>query len=77
MRIRVSFVKHLTLQQARDAKGWTQKQLEDKSGVPQARISQIESGITRNPSNDTVKELEKALGLRRGTLIFGVEAHAS
>jgi transcriptional regulator with XRE-family HTH domain len=70
-------VKHLTLRQARDAKGWTQAQLEEKSGVPQARISQIENGITRNPSNETVKELEIALGVKRGTLVFGEEAVAS
>lgn len=70
-------MKHLTLKQARDARGWTQAQLEEKSGVPQAHISRLEAGVTGNPSNNTVKDLEKALGLQRGTLVFGEEAVAS
>lgn len=67
----------MTLRQAREARGWTQSQLEEKSGVPQARISQIENGITRSPQYDTVRDLEVALGLKRGTLVFGEEAVAS
>jgi transcriptional regulator with XRE-family HTH domain len=70
-------VKHLTLRQARTAKGWTQAQLEEKSGVPQARISQIESGVTADPLDSTVRALEGALALKRGTLVFGREALAS
>lgn len=70
-------MKHLTLRQARLGKGWTQEELERRSGVPQARISAIESGETQDPQNRTVKALEGALGIRRGTLVFGREAVAS
>lgn len=69
-------MKHLTLKQARDDKGWTQERLSEASGVPQAHISRLEQGITSNPKNNTVRELEQALGLRRGTLVFGEEAVA-
>ena len=63
--------KHLTLKQARDAKGWTQEQLEAASGVNQRSISKIERGGTFDPQNTTIIALEQALGLKRGTLIFG------
>ena len=63
-------MKHMTLREARDAKGWTQATLSHRSGVPQSRIAEIETGKTRDPQNRTVKALEEALGLRRGTLVF-------
>lgn len=66
-----------TLKQARDEKGWTQEELAEKSGVDQRAISKIERGLVEDPHNSTVKELEQALGLKRGTLIFGEEAVAS
>lgn len=47
---------------ARKAKGWTQKQLGAKLGLPQSQISRIE----RNPDRTTVRTLKrvaKALGL--------------
>lgn len=69
-------VKHLTLKQAREAKGWTQQDLEAAtarrgSRVDQRSISKIERGGTDDPQNSTVAALEAALGLRRGTLVFG------
>lgn len=67
-------MKHLTLRQAREARGWTQEQLAERSGVAQARISYIETATTKDPQNSTVKALEHALGVRRGTLVFGQEA---
>jgi transcriptional regulator with XRE-family HTH domain len=73
---------HLTLKAARDAKGWTQEQLEAETkkvdpaglGVDQRAISKIERGSVEDPMNSTVVHLENALGVARGTLIFGREA---
>lgn len=64
-------MKKLTLQQARDAKEWTQEQLEAASGIDQRNISKIERGEISDPRNSTVEKLEEALGLKRGTLVFG------
>lgn len=64
----------MTLRQARDAKGWTQAKLSQESGIAQSRIAEIETGDTRDPKNSTVTALEAALGLRRGTLVFGKAA---
>lgn len=77
--------KHLTLKEARDAKGWTQEHLESETqrvdpagrGVDQRAISKIERGDVADPMNSTVVLLERALGLQRGTLVFGREAMAS
>lgn len=64
---------------ARERRQWTMEQLAERSGVNKGTISRIESGQISNPSNDTVKNLETALGLQRGTLVFGQgdEARAS
>ncbi len=70
-------VKHLTLKQARLAKGWTQEKLEYESGVQQSAISKLERGDVTDPQKSTVDALEGALGLRHGALIFGREAMAS
>lgn len=44
-----------------------------ESGVDQRAISKIECGAVEDPQNSTVKALEEALGLRRGTLVFGAQ----
>lgn len=72
-------LKPLTLKDARDYKGWTQQQLEAETkrvdpegrGVDQRVISKIERGAVGDPMNSTVVLLETALGLKRGTLVFG------
>lgn len=71
--------KFLTLKQAREAKGWTQEQLEAETErlgdrVDQRNISKIENGGIVDPRNSTVDMLERALGVKRGTLIFGERA---
>lgn len=65
-------MKQITLREAREQHEppLTQEQLEDSSGVNQATISAIETGRITNPANNTVKNLEEALGLERGTLRF-------
>ena len=71
----------MTLAEARDAKGLTQQQLEDLSGVDRTWIAKIEADpVNANPTVDTVRKLEEGLSLRRGTLVFGsdvplAEAH--
>jgi transcriptional regulator with XRE-family HTH domain len=63
-------VKEMTLREARRLRGWTQEQLEERSGVEQAVISRVERGANRNPGIKTVRKLETALNVR---LIFGAE----
>lgn len=50
-----------TLRQEREKARLTQAELSQISGVPQAVISDIEKGITKNPRFDTVKKLSVAL----------------
>lgn len=61
----------MTLVQARKRRKWDQKTLARESGIDQSVISRIETGATTNPTNDTVKALEEALEVPRGTLVFG------
>jgi transcriptional regulator with XRE-family HTH domain len=58
-----------TLKDAREEKEWTLETLAAKSGVNKSTISRLERGETL-PMHDTVKNLERALGLKRGTLVF-------
>lgn len=76
-RRRFLVVAHRTLKQARDARGLTQTALAELSGVDQRVISKIERGLVDDPHNSTVANLERALGLKRGVLVFGREALAS
>jgi len=64
----------ITLRAARDFKGWTQEELEAKSGVNQATISAIERGLVVNPTWDTVTKLSKALEIDARRLRFGTES---
>lgn len=64
-----------TLTQARERCGWTPEELAEKSSVSRATIYRLESGAT--PAYGTVEKLEAALGLKRGTLVFGDLAKAS
>lgn len=50
-----------TLRQERERAKLTQAELSQISGVPQAVISDIEKGITKNPRLETVKKLSFAL----------------
>lgn len=70
-------MKHMTLRAARDAKKWTQQQLAAASGVEQTTISKIECETVTDPANSTVSALEIALGVQRGTLIFGSQSRVA
>ena len=48
---------------ARECKGWTLRELEERSGVSNALISQIETGKVKDPGFTTVIRLTEALGL--------------
>lgn len=66
----------MTLKQARERKGWSQQRLEEETRtlgrkVDQRNISKIESGGIEDVMNTTAETLEKALGIPRGTLVFG------
>jgi transcriptional regulator with XRE-family HTH domain len=62
----------MTVTAARERRGWTPEQLAEQAGVHRATVYRIESGEIRNPSITTVQALEQALGVRRGTLDFGL-----
>jgi transcriptional regulator with XRE-family HTH domain len=51
-----------SLRQARLAKGWSQRDLSGKAGIPQAHISRIESGVV-DVKVSTLVELARLLGL--------------
>lgn len=68
--------RHQTLREARRARGLTQQQLAKLSGIEQQVISKIERGGVEDPQNRTVKALEEALRVRRGTLVFGSQMEA-
>lgn len=48
---------------ARELKGWTLRDLEKKTGLSNALISQIETGKVRDPGFRTVLKLADALGI--------------
>jgi transcriptional regulator with XRE-family HTH domain len=49
---------------ARDVKGWSLRELEKRTGISNAVISQIESGRVKDPGFRTVVKLAKVLGLK-------------
>lgn len=53
---------------ARLARNMTQAQLADGAGVTQSFVSQLERGDIANAGWRTVRDIEKALGLRHGQL---------
>lgn len=57
-----------TLKARRIERGLTQEQLEERSGVSQTHISQIESGKTRQPTDATLYALADALGFELAEL---------
>jgi transcriptional regulator with XRE-family HTH domain len=55
----------------REARGLTQDELRDASGVSQSAIAKIETGQAMNPRYDTIKRLADALGIAPGDLSPG------
>ena len=63
-----------TLRQEREKAKLTQAELSQISGVPQAVISDIEKGITKNPRFETIKKLSTALHFNISDLQIAEEA---
>lgn len=51
------------LRKARQARGWSIRNLERRSGVSNSAIALIEKGKRRQPRTDTIRRLAEALGL--------------
>lgn len=66
----------LTLNQARELRGWTVDELAEHSGVHRTTIYRLEAGEIEDPRNTLADKLEKALSLKPRTLVFGPDAEA-
>lgn len=64
-RFEAGFALGLQYAEARRARGMTQQQLSEASGIPQADISRLERGAG-NPTEATLQRLAEALGHRLG-----------
>src|SRR5215469_1692606 len=61
------------LRLARELRGWSLRELDKRSGVPHAAISQIETGHIKEPSFRLIVKLTRALNLPLQRLINTVE----
>lgn len=52
------------IQVARELKGWSIRELEKRTGISNALISQIETGHIKSPSWRNVVKIAKALNLK-------------
>lgn len=59
------------LRDLRLARQLSQEQLSDLSGVDQAHISKLESGLIDNPSYRTVSNIARVLGVTTDALMVG------
>lgn len=53
----------------REARGWSQMELQRRADVPQATIYKIEAGVTKSPGVDVVRKLARAFGVSPLALI--------
>ena len=53
-----------TLRKAREAKGLTLADVEERAGLGKAQLSRLETDFRANPTVDTLQRYAKALGLR-------------
>lgn len=51
------------IRELREKLGWTQTELAKRSGVKQGVLSDIESGVTKNPRIDTMAALAAAMNV--------------
>lgn len=52
------------LKLSRELKGWTLRQLEDKTGISNALLSQIETGHVKEPGFQKVVKIARTLNLK-------------
>ena len=57
------------LRAARNERGWSLREAERRSGVPNAHISQIETGTIQSPELATLQPLAKAYGIQLADLV--------
>ena len=60
---------HLRVRELREAKGWSQVELSERSGVRRPTISAIENAQTSGVDFDVLERLANALGVDPGFLI--------
>lgn len=60
-----------TIQELREEKGWSQKDLAEQSGVSQGQISVMERGES-NPSISILDQIAKAFGIPTWLLVAGL-----
>jgi len=60
----------------REAKGWSQAELSERSKVPQSSIHYIEAG-SRRPRIDTLQSLATALGVTVAELLDESDGHVA
>ncbi|MDR0885423.1 MAG: helix-turn-helix transcriptional regulator [Clostridiales Family XIII bacterium] len=58
------------IKQLRDAKGWTQKELAEKSNVARTLIIGLETGTTKVTTTFTLRKIADALGCSVRDLFF-------
>lgn len=61
------------IKSARLAKGWSQEELAHQSGLHRTYISSLERGV-RNPTVAVLQRVARALGVRSGSLLEGIDA---
>lgn len=64
------------LQQSVDDKGWTKKELSDRSGIPYDSINKYLRGDTENPRGETLPKLAKTLGVSPMWLRDGIDENS-
>ena len=57
------------LRRMREEKGWTQRDLAKQAKVTPGYVAQLEMGVRKNPSLETLKRLAKALGVPVAALL--------
>jgi len=60
----------MRIKEIREAKGMTQEELENKSGISRQTISAIENGKTNNVKSGTLIALAEALGTTLDAIFF-------
>lgn len=58
------------IKEMRDAKGMTQEELSEKSGVSRVTISALENGTERNTTSKTLVKIAKALDCTVDQIFF-------
>jgi HTH-type transcriptional regulator/antitoxin HipB len=58
----------------RERLGLTQARLAERAGIPQSRVSELETGKIDDPSLSLLQSIARGLGMRASTLVRGLES---